>query len=241
VTKIDPAVWRSAYERPLTADERRNAVAIASLLGIEPDEDFQHEADSLARLFAYYVIDKTRPEDNRWRDVLGHIAEGPASAAEMIARRGVLPDWQAEIITAFLREVECFEPPAIGDAVTITKTYQKLADQARGMLDQTGKRGRRYEFPLGMFMKLLVGYAIIDHDELRRISRPGPFLEAVATALAQAILKTRAEITDRDDLSAEHRKAALQKLDAYGRLTDDALRKRIRAVIAVLRKARADR
>jgi hypothetical protein len=223
-------------ERPLTPQERADAVAIASLLGVEPHDGFQHAAAFAARLFASNVIDRTRPEDNRWRDVLGRIAEGPASAAEIIARRGSLPDWQAEIITGFLQDVDCCEPPAIGDAITMTRTYQRLADQARGILDQTGKRGRRADFTLNLFVVMFVG--ILGHrDKLERLSKPGPFVEGLATALAQAILKTRAEIADRDDLSAEHRKAALGKLDAYDALTDDALRKRIRAFLAVIREA----
>ena len=160
--------------------------------------------------------------------------------------RGSLPDWQAEIVTDFLQDVECFEPPALGDAITITRIYQNLADQARAVLDQKvepRKRGRRNDPMLGLFMTMLVGLAYFwpDRDELDRMSRPGPFLEGVSTALAQAILKARAEIAGRDDLSAEHRKAALQKLDAYGRLTDDALRKRIRAFLAGIREASADR
>jgi hypothetical protein len=225
---------------PLTADERRDAVAIASLLGVEPDENFQYAAAYAARAFVRTLINRTDPEG--WRDVLGRIADGPASAAEIIARRGTLPDWQAEIITDFLEGVKCFEPPAFGDAVTITRIYAHLADQARAMLEQAAprKRGRREDLTLTMFMTMLVRLAYFSpgRDRLERISRPGPFVEGAATALAQAIVRTRAEIDSRDDLSAEHCKAALEKLDVYERLTDDALRKRIREFLAGFQEAR---
>ena len=221
-----------------TADEIRVADAIASLFGIEADDGFRRGATFYMRWFVAELIDTIRinwrtDTNELWRDVLKRIAKGPAEAAAMIAQRDTLSHWHRGIIEAFVYEIE-FEPPTCSDHIAIVRAYEAVSERARSMLKEIGPsaRGKKTDHVLFWFINMLIGAAYADHPDI--LTRPPAVAEAVATALALAVLRARGEIAMREDPDDMVKKAASDQLDAYARLGDDAIRIRVSNVLAEL-------
>ena len=245
---------------PPTPAEIADANALLSLVGLGPDEGFQRSAAVNARWFANEVIEGARIgyrtcSDKLWHDVLKRAAEGPAETAEMIAqaRSHALSHWHGEIVEGFLHEIAVeqaedvdtsviqalvFDELGHADHATIVRAYQAVSNRAQKMLEEIGplSRGRDSKFELDWFVMMTLGMLLVEHREEVDTSKPGPLVEFVATALAQAIYRTRDEISQRRDLSPEARQTAAARLEWYERrLTDDALRNRIRKYLAETR------
>jgi hypothetical protein len=164
----------------ISADDRKDATAIAADFGIEAGEAFCREYVSMIDEFGQRIVEAIRAEgqvrtrqrgDAPLRDVLTELAKGPAEAAELLLAdsRGELPSWQADALSTFLEKARCLPVYGglweidLGVSVAITRGFQRLSDKARETLADIGpaKRGPRADEALGRFVEDMVGTAIM--------------------------------------------------------------------------------